>query len=158
MKYTDYLLEMIESSSETLFRTARTMPEDKLEWQAEGKGRSVIDQLQECAQAPKWFLAIIQNMDNPPDFDPETYQQMMEERKQWTTIDLCEENLKKNQSALVEAIKNYPEEQLKKEVKLSFSEKPFTAADMMLGHYWNMTYHIGQINFIQTLYGDNEMH
>jgi len=24
--------------------------------------------------------------------------------------------------------------------------------------YWNITYHLGQINYIQTLYGDSVMH
>jgi len=29
---------------------------------------------------------------------------------------------------------------------------------VMFGAYWNMTYHEGQIAYIQTLYGDRAMH
>ena len=31
-------------------------------------------------------------------------------------------------------------------------------ADILMLHYHNMTYHLGQINFIQLMYGDKEMH
>jgi hypothetical protein len=31
-------------------------------------------------------------------------------------------------------------------------------ARMMMGGYWNTIYHIGQINYIQTLYGNRDGH
>ena len=38
------------------------------------------------------------------------------------------------------------------------SMKPFTIAEMADYPRWNFTYHLGQIGYIQTLYGDNAMH
>jgi hypothetical protein len=31
-------------------------------------------------------------------------------------------------------------------------------ADMLFMGYWNLTYHMGQVNYIQMLLGDTEMH
>ena len=33
-----------------------------------------------------------------------------------------------------------------------------TLANVMLHHFWNIVYHEGQIAYIQTIYGDREMH
>jgi hypothetical protein len=159
MKLQDYIIETSKDAEQTLLRTAKAMPADKIDWKAEGKGRSVLDQLQECAQAPMWFTGIVQNFENPPDMSPEKFQEMVEKRKTWDTIDKCEEAMRQNSSALYEAIKSIPEDQLQKTNEFSFAPgKQFSLANMMFGHYWNLTYHIGQVNFIQTLYGDNEMH
>jgi hypothetical protein len=31
-------------------------------------------------------------------------------------------------------------------------------ADVILSPYWQLVYHTGQVNYIQTLYGDRELH
>jgi hypothetical protein len=31
-------------------------------------------------------------------------------------------------------------------------------ADVCFLHYWNTVYHLGQVNYLQTLLGDREMH
>jgi len=158
MNLKSYLIDMIESSHNNLFRAVRAMPEDKLTWKVEGKGRSALEQLQECAQSPMWFKAVLDNIDSPPEFSEADFGKMMEERQQWDTVDKCEAACKKNMEGLIESIKQFPEEKMSQKVKLQFREEPFEAADMILGTYWNNTYHIGQINFIQTLYGDSDMH
>jgi hypothetical protein len=33
-----------------------------------------------------------------------------------------------------------------------------TIADVLGMHYWNLTYHLGQINQIQMMLGDRQMH
>jgi hypothetical protein len=33
-----------------------------------------------------------------------------------------------------------------------------TFAELLFLNYWNLVYHQGQIAYIQTLYGDREMH
>jgi hypothetical protein len=38
------------------------------------------------------------------------------------------------------------------------ADAKMTTADMMFFPYWNLVYHVGQINYIQLLLGDTEMH
>lgn len=159
MKLQDYIIETTKEAEQSLMRAARAMPEDKLDWKVEGNGRSALEQLQECAQAPLWFTSIVQNFENPPSFDEEQFAQMQQQRKAWDTIDKCEAAMKEHSAALYKAIKAIPEGQLAKTNEFAFAPgKQFSMANMMFGHYWNLTYHIGQINFIQTLYGDTAMH
>ena len=56
-------------------------------------------------------------------------------------------------------IENYPEGDLDRMIALPFMpDLKLSVAEILASPYWNLTYHLGQINFIQTTYGDMEMH
>ncbi|MBC7529676.1 MAG: DinB family protein [Chthonomonadaceae bacterium] len=65
--------------------------------------------------------------------------------------------LETNTTALAEALSNLHDDQLAETVMTPFGREMsrFEFADMIVGH---MNYHRGQLNYVQTLYGDSEMH
>jgi len=134
------------------------MPEDKINWSVEDQGRTVIDQLQECARAPLWYIYIGENLQTPDKIDREIYKKLTEESKAWSTIDECEAKCKENTAKLFEWIKSVPDAEIEKSYKLPVSDQPLSVAQLMQAHHVHLVYHTGQINFIQTLYGDKEAH
>ncbi len=158
MKYADQVIRMTKSATEHLFRTARPMPPDKLTWKVQDQGRSALDQIQECAQSSLWFAPMLVNQ-RAPEFTEEGMAAAAKQRAAWTTLDACEKACKEHNKALFQAVRDFPEADWNKEIKLPFGEN-FVAsmADIALFHYWNLVYHTGQIGFIQTLYGDRDMH
>ena len=158
MRYQDQVIRVTSKSVDGLFRNARAVPEDKIEWKPLDEGRSVLDQLQECAQAPSWYVSLLEAR-KAPEFDEEAMKKAGEERRAWKTIDECEKVCKENTERLAELIETFPDEDLEIMITLPFGEgMMFSMADVMMFHYWNNVYHIGQISYIQTLYGDKEMH
>ena len=158
MRYQDQVIRATSKSVEDLFRNARAMPEDKIEWKPLDKGRSVLDQLQECAQAPIWYVSMLESR-KAPEFDEDTRKKAGEERQQWKTIDECEKVCGENSERLAELIDTFPDEDLEIMITLPFGDGMVVSmADVMMFQYWNNVYHIGQLSYIQTLYGDMEMH
>jgi hypothetical protein len=67
--------------------------------------------------------------------------------------------LEKNTAVLVSAIEALPNELLGDKLILPFGEgMEMTLAEVQFAAYWNMVYHVGQIAYVQTLYGDKQMH
>ena len=57
------------------------------------------------------------------------------------------------------AISDFPEGKLDEEITLPFGGgMTMTMADLLGLPYWNTVYHLGQINQIQLMLGDREMH
>jgi hypothetical protein len=56
----------------------------------------------------------------------------------------------------MDAIQSVSEDQTAEEIQTPWGG--YSLARCCLHAYWNMVYHEGQINYIQTLYGDFEEH
>jgi len=157
MRFQDQIIETTNRTIEGIFRTARAVPEDKLDWKPMDNGRTVLDQIQEVSQAPMWFLTVLEKKADPK-FTPEQFQQAREARQAWDSLDKCEEVCKANSEKLFEQIRNLSDEDLSTPIKFEGSDREYTLADIALFHHTHLNYHIGQINYIQTLYGDTENH
>lgn len=158
MRYQDQAIRMTKNATAAIFSAARAMPKDKLNWAVMDEGRTTLDLLQECAQSPMWFGGILAAR-AMPEFDEAAMAEGDKQRKQWKTIEACEKACNELSKSLYKAIKEFPDGELEKEIDLPFGDG-FRAsfADICMYQYWNLTYHWGQINYIQTLYGDKEMH
>ena len=159
MKFKDMVIEMTKKAAADLFRSARAMPEDRLAWQPEGQGRSALDILKECVQmgeAPLFFLG----PNGPKEPTPDEYKKWQEEQKQWKTIDDCEKAFYEKFDNSIGAFKEINQDNLEKEVDFPFGKpgEKISMAGVMLSTYWQLVYHLGQVNYIQVLYGDKEMH
>ena len=137
-----------------LARTVQAMPPDKQTWQPEETSRSALDQIVECGAINFWFARILGERAIPP-LDMERYNQIRAEND---TIEKALALLQAGTDALISAIEAFPPEHLEDTVLMPWDTAPTTLAEVLLAPYWNMTYHLGQINYIQTLYGDKEMH
>ena len=143
-----------KDAADTLVRNVRAMPADKVAWQPIEKGRTALSQLQECAIISGFTTYTLQNHALPADFN-EAYGREMGEID---TVDKAIARLEERTSALVKVIDAFPDTDLEKTVKMPWMEQPSTLAEVMFMTYWNVVYHVGQVSYIQTLYGDKEMH
>ena len=158
MRFQDYAIQITQRAVEDLFVAARRVPADKVQWKPLDAGRSTLDIVQECAQTPLIAIPILETRQMPP-FSHEILKAAQERRAQWTTLDECERICGENSLKLYEAINEFPDDDLVHTIILPFGGGLVRSmADISLLHYWNTIYHYGQINYIQTLLGDFNMH
>jgi hypothetical protein len=149
---------MTGHSVESLFRNARAVPEDRLQWSPLDEGRTIFSMLGECATIPP-FATTVLTTGKVPEFTEEAMAKSRALRETLITIDDCEKLCLENTAVLYEAIRAFPTERLDEKIDLPFREGlTVTMAQIANMHNWNTTYHIGQIAYIQTLYGDKEWH
>lgn len=151
MTLKDYMILETEKSLQSLFAAARKVPSDKIDWKPLDNGRSTLDQLQECAYCPLWVPGLLEKRA----FDPSEFAAYEETRKGWTTIDECEAAAQANMEQFKAAVHSLPEADYGVEVNLPWGN--YTLAEVMGFPIWNLHYHTGQINYVQTLYGDFSM-
>lgn len=155
MTYQEAIVELIQGAAADLFRSARTMPQDKLEWKPAETSRSPLELVQEIVQTTGWTTIILNNR-GLPDLGEDPESDARDERKAWATLDACETELNNRTPALFEAIQNFPVDQLKETVDLPWGTMSWL--QVIDYAYWNIRYHDGQIQYVQTMYGDTEMH
>jgi hypothetical protein len=158
MTVQDHIVTITEHSVESLFRNARAVPADKLDWKPLDEGRSVLGMLSECATVPRFAIDIL-TTGVAPEFSEERMAKNRALRETLTTVDACEQLCLQNTNELIQAIRAFPTERLGDTIHLPFGNgMTVTMAQIANMHYWNNVYHIGQIAYIQTLYGDKEWH
>ena len=155
MRLQDQVIKMTQEATDALFRNVRAMPEDKLTWKPMENGRTALDQLQECAYTPLFFVGVL-DTSQALDASEEAREKRAAERAKWS-VDECEQHCKANNEIYFELVKNLPDSELGKEIDMPWGETA-TIGDAIGFQYWNLVYHQGQINYIQTLYGDFEHH
>ena len=135
-----------EEAFRDLFASARRMPADKLDWQPLGDGRTALDQLRECATAPSFYRSVLTS---------EPLENLREVRKGWD-IDECERRGIVATEHLTQTIRSLSAESLATRIEVP-KNGTLPVLDVVWMHLANLTYHLGAINYIQTLYGDLEM-
>ncbi len=153
--YTDMAAQSLREGANALVRIVKSTPPDKLEWSPLNEGRTVLDMVQECAVicylGQDSFRKAVQ-----PVIDFEKFSQL---QASYDTIEKALEALETNTEALAKIYEAFPEESLSVMIHLPFGPgMTISFAKFMLMPAHNMVYHYGQINYIQTLYGDKEMH
>ncbi len=139
---------------EGLKRTIVATPVEKVEWSVLDTGRTILNQGAECVLIAN-FAALILSTKSCPEFSNEAYAAGLAELD---TVEKVLEGLDGASANLAKAIFEFPEDELENTIQLPWFPEPQTYAGIMFIAYWNNTYHLGQINFIQTLFGDKEMH
>jgi hypothetical protein len=158
MRYQDQLVKSTQKALDDICRAANAVPEDKASWKPMGEARSVLNQMQEIATAASWFLPIIRDR-KVPDFDEHARREAIRLRRGFDTIEKCVEGARESTSELCQAIARFPDSALEDEMTLPFGGGvTMTMADILAMHQWNIVYHLGQINQIQLMLGDREMH
>ncbi len=135
---------------EMLYRSVKRMPFDKIPWSPLGHGRTTLDQLQECANAPDLYLTYLE-----PGYQPSStsIEEALALQKSWD-VDQCEAHTRAMTSRLNKAILALDDLTVSRSMPWG---QEMTMKQIASLHLWNLTYHLGQINYIQTLYGDAAM-
>lgn len=158
MRYQDLLVRSTQKALDDVCRAALAVSPDRADWSPMGEARSVLSQMQEIATTAGWFLPIIKH-GNIPDFDEHARKEAVRLRQSNDTIEKCVAAARESVSELCGAISAFPDERLEDEIRLPFGGGTLmTMADVLGLPAWNMVYHYGQINQIQLMLGDREMH
>ncbi len=158
MRYQDQVVRATQKALDDVCRAAVSVPSDKLEWVPQGEARSVLSQMQEVAVAGTWFMPIVRDR-KVPEFDEHAMRETVRLRRSFDTIEKCVDAARNSTSDLCMAIAAFPDLALEDEMTLPFGGGVvMTMADVLGMHHWNMIYHLGQINQIQLMLGDRDMH
>jgi hypothetical protein len=142
-------------ATETLVINIEAIPADKQDWKPLDAGRSALSQIQECAIVGPFFAAILRDKAVPEMKDGE-YEAAC---AKLDTVEKAVAALREGTGKLVAAIEAFPEDCLGDTIRMPFGPGfDATFEEIMFMAYWNMTYHEGQLAYIQTLYGDRDMH
>lgn len=155
MNVQEFIAYETHRAMEALVRQARRVPADKLTWQPQGEGRSVLSQVAECAVLPGYLPHILETFE-PPAFDDASMTKYRAAVAAVTSLDYAEKILRENTAHAIAAIKAVPDSKLESDMPF-FGPDPWKVHSVMNSHAWNMHYHTGQICFIQTLLGDHDM-
>lgn len=146
--------QLITEAAEALERNLAAMPADRQDWSAGRPGRTALEVVRECATTNHFLAQLLTQRGMPgagggapvPPGECATPEQVLE-------------LLRAGRDALVAAVSAFPDEHLQDTVTLPFGGgMTLSFAQVMFKSYWHMTYHEGQVNYIQTLYGDTDWH
>lgn len=156
MDYSRLVAKFTLDAIDEVMRYAKAVPNDKLMWRPAADARSVLEILQECATLPaalaEWLL---ERPQSPP--DPAQYAPYWAQAATLTTLEACEDALRENTERLLQVVASLSESDLN-QTAVSPWGKTYTLAEGCMVHHWNLTYHLGQIAYIQLLYGDTDFH
>ena len=158
MRFQDHVVRTTQKAVDDVIRAAQAVPEDQIDWVPMGSARSVLSQMREIATTADFFLPIVSE-GKPPIFDEHARREAIRIRNSHDTLDKCVEGARRGVSELCQAISAFPDNRLEDEISLPFGGgviMPMT--EVLALPSWNMIYHLGQINQIQLMLGDREMH
>ncbi|HRF58319.1 MAG TPA: DinB family protein [Fimbriimonadaceae bacterium] len=158
MRFQDHTVRTTHKALEDLLRSAAAIPPDRLDWSPNETSRSTLSQLQEIAAGARWILAIVRDR-RMPEFDDHARRESDRLRQTYDTLERCRDAARATTDELLAEVAAFPDDHLEDEIALPFGGGTIlTMAEILQLHYWNVVYHLGQINYIQTILGDREMH
>ena len=152
MTVQEFQAEKIEGAAKLLAFWLSAMPEDKQSWVPEVVGaaglRTAREQVAECAAANRFFATLLRGEKAIP-FRP------FEVKSEYASSEEAQQDLIASAAECAAAVRGLSEADLEKEYRLRWS---MTGYQVIEFPYRNMTYHSGQLNQLQLLYGDTEFH
>lgn len=158
MRLQDQLVRMTQRALDDLVRAVEAMEPEKRDWSPAPTSRSALHQLREVAVATPMLVRVIETGRG---HELDAHSQAMEGRllESVPTFEKARELSMEGTAALCTLISTFPDERLEEDVVLPFGGGiRMTMADCLALHYWNLVYHCGQVNYIQTILGDLKMH
>lgn len=149
----EFQAKKIERIAEALAHFVETTREDRLAWEAPGengaKGRTVLEQASECVVVNRLFAALLRG-------EPVDAPTARANAPVYVDSGSACADLRKSGRELAEAVRRLSDSDLER--AFPFWRGPVAGEILIEMGYRNMAYHAGQVNFIQTLYGDAEFH
>lgn len=153
----EHSLRVGQKAAEEAFRYARAVPPDRLDWKPMDVGQSVMDMCRELAMTPTWAADVLENV--PHEFTEASLAAVRAEMASFATIDDCVAQWNSRFTRLEAVVLGISEAKLGETRWLPYEGgRDFTYLEMLEYPRWNCTYHLGQIAYVQTLYGDRELH
>jgi len=144
----ELITRQTEKQIDSLFRAARALPADKLDWKPAPGARSALDQLQEIATSYDQFQCA--HKERKVEWDGEKFAAWMAERAKITDLDELERLTREGYGKMLADLQGTDPANLTAPVQMPFPGD-FSLADIFCYYYWNASYHEGQIYYIGTL-------
>jgi len=151
-------IKMTREAINSLFVSAKHVPADKqTNWVPMGAARTTLSQAVEVALSAYFFAGVLQGK-TPDISDPDFQAKRAAAEAALSSVELAHEAALKNYDMLYSVIESLSDADLDSTAMVPWSPVPLAKSDIIFFPYWNTVYHIGQINYIQLLLGDTEMH
>jgi len=126
-----------------------TTKSDKLDWKPKAEGeasqcRSALEQVAECVGVNRGFAAVLRG-EKPPERGEDV---------PFTDLEDAQRQITDSTKEFADAVRGLDDGFLDKKYMTPFGE--LAGMTMVTLPAMNMQYHSGQVNFLQTLYGDTE--
>lgn len=146
---------MTERASADVIAAALAVPAERLTWKPSEPVRStVMSQLFECAVVNTLWAVVVAQRGIDKDVMPPAYLDLRDAQsagKLDTLIPMLAA-LEQSTLTLTQAIRGLPEDETGTVVPVWDGTMPLS--ECCFYAYWHLVYHEGQINYLQTLYGD----
>jgi hypothetical protein len=143
----EFLATSTIKAAQELEEALMRLPEEKRVWQPEDKSRSALDQVAECAIMNDGTIDMIRTHLFPQDFAIEVYrQQIADLSADWPAL---QKKLHQSAERVAQEIRAVPDEDLSIVIEMPWG--PLSFAEVISYPYWNMTYHLGQVNYIASM-------
>lgn len=149
MNTPETLTKLFEDGLPMLTKAVEAVPEDKLDWKPAEGSRTIRQLFTEIVMMTGYVAQALDERGVPP------YEEMADEYAKKSIPQLTTQ-LDKNAKHYYEAIKNFPEAEYGKTLEAPWGV--WTYFQTMSYPYWNLMWHTGQINYIQTMYGDQNFY
>ncbi len=138
-----------QQATQMVLSGLKHIPDDKLGWVPMGKAKTPLLIVVECAAVYKWLVSEFQGESNPG-----LYEELM--KAEYSGRDEVVALLEEAQAELDAAMDALTEENLAEAREVFWG--PTTVGELLWAARMHSDYHAGQLNYIQTLLGDDEMH
>jgi uncharacterized damage-inducible protein DinB len=141
-----------EKSLEVLLYTIGRTPDERLTWKPCETARSALEIAAECALVTSNWVDILASRMCPPS---DEYFKIFSRLEEFSSREKVVSGLQTETARLTSVLRALTDEQLSQELKMFWGE----AAPLGNWLHWvaiHNSYHLGQINYIQRLYGDTE--
>jgi uncharacterized damage-inducible protein DinB len=153
MTANELLIHLTRSQITETFAAARQLPPDRLNWQPAPGARSALDQLQELATALDFNWSAYS--ERKVEWSQEKAERWKAHREQFTDIDELERMAVAGTERLAAFLATFDPADYTAPVSFPIPGE-FNLADCLAYHYWNATYHHGQIVYIESLLGSHD--
>jgi hypothetical protein len=153
----ELILTMLQFGHDGILNTFNAVPDDKLSWKPLDSGRPIVDLFSEVAQTCGMVAEVARTRgESKPSY--ERFKEMAVERREWDKSRALAA-LEANFAALKSAVEGLSEEELATAVTMPIGGgRTLPLAGWVMMAYRSMISRFAQINYIQTLYGDFDMH
>ena len=151
------IITLLQTGSQDLANTIRSVPEDKLQWKPLDNGRTILDLFGEATQTAK-FAAEFTRTRGETQMSADLFRSWIPLRADWTR-EYALEQLEANTSELIAVVEELSDEDLAQNLKMTLHDaEPMPIAAWIMMAYRAFVSRYAQINYIQTLYGDFDFH
>jgi len=141
---------MTQMVTKELLVALQYTPDDKLDWVPMGVAKTPRAIFVECAGGNRWLAAELRGESNAA----AVFEGIKAD--DYPTREALAEFVESSQAELLAAIDALSEDQLDEKRQVFWGEE--TLRDLVWMGMMHTGYHVGQLNYIQTLWGDAEMH